>query len=130
MIGELLAPLFFIGDPAKRLYWACLFSALILASLVLSLEAKRFNFYEQLRRLFNPAYWLQRTCAIDVGYMFLHTALRDLVLPPLLGTHLSSPLEPGLFLPSTLAHLNACGLLFFMLSTAYAIIFTFSASPL
>ena len=123
MIGELLAPLFFIGDPAKRLYWACLFSALILASLVLSLEAKQFNFYEQLRRLFNPAYWLQRTCAIDVGYMFLNNALRVLVLLPIIGSHLWLTLETGRFLQSELGDAPALGLPWFMIATLYAMTF-------
>ena len=123
MIGDLLSPLWFIADPAKRLYWVCILTSLLLASVVVTIETKRFDLNQQIRSLFNPEYWFQRSCAVDVGYMFLNNALRIAVLLPIIGSHLWFTLETGRFLQSELGDAPEIQLPWFMIASLYALTF-------
>ena len=123
MIGDFLSPLWFIADPAKRLYWVCILTSLLLASVVVTIETKRFDLSRQMRSLFNPEYWFQRTCAVDVGYMFLNNALRIAVLLPIIGSHLWFTLETGRFLQSELGDAPEVQLPWFMIASLYALTF-------
>ena len=123
MIGDFLSPLWFIADPAKRLYWVCILTSLLLASVVVTIQTKRFDLSWQVRSLFNPKYWFQRSCAVDVGYMFLNNALRIAVLLPIIGSHLWFTLETGRFLQSELGDAPEIQLPWFMIASLYALTF-------
>ena len=85
-------------EPAKRIYWVCLFSALILASIAVTLRSGRFEWRSQIRALFSISYWLRRSTAEDIGWMFVNNAIRGFVLVPLIGTHIVATLMIGRFL--------------------------------
>lgn len=97
-----LGPLAFPLDPAKRIFWGCLVSAALLASLAASIQAGRFDLKAQFKALFSRSYWLHASSAVDVSLMFLNHALRALLLVPLLGSHLAATLVVGRFLQRNL----------------------------
>ncbi len=76
-------------DPGQRLYWLFILSALLLASITVSLQQRRFNLRAQLAALFNRHYWFNRSTATDAGLLLLNGVLRVLILLPLLGSHLA-----------------------------------------
>ena len=123
LIRELLSPLYFVVDPAKRFYWVCLLSSLLLASAVVSLEAKKFDLGSQIRGFFNLRYWFQKTCAIDVGYMFFNNAVRVSLLLPIIGSHLWFTLEMGRFLQAELGDAPDLQLPWFFIAAFYGITF-------
>ena len=122
-VRELLSPIYFVFDPAKRFYWGCLLSSLLLASAVVSLEARKFDLVGQARRFFNLSYWFQKTCAIDVGYMFLNNGVRVSLLLPIIGSHLWFTLETGRFLQGELGDAPDLHLPWFLIASLYGITF-------
>lgn len=98
MFIDLLNPFVFPLDPAKRIYWGCLLSSLLLASLVTAFYAGRFDIRQQLAKLFDRHYWFNRSTVTDIGLMFLNNAIRGLLLVPALGSRLVATLVVGRFL--------------------------------
>lgn len=98
MLADLLEPSSFVLDPTKRIYWGCLLSSLLLASAVTALRARRFDLRQQIKSLFNRAYWLNRSSLTDVCLMFVNNAVRVLVLVPLVGSQLIATLVVGRYL--------------------------------
>ena len=66
MLELLTAPAEKFIDPSERVFWGYLLSALVIASVVVAYQERRFNPLDQLRRLFNPKYWLSSSSLYDI----------------------------------------------------------------
>ena len=116
-----LGPLAFPLEPAKRIFWGCLLSAALLASLAASLQAGRFDLKAQFKALFSRSYWLHASSAVDVSLMFLNHALRAFLLVPLLGSHLAATLLVGRFLQRNLGDAPQLDLPWVAIATSYSV---------
>ena len=123
MWDALLEPLTAPLDPSKRLFWGCLLSSLLLASVAVTLQARRFDLRAQLASLFDRRYWLTTSTLEDIGFLFLNNAIRVLVLVPILGSHLAMTLITGRFLQAHLGDAPAWELPWFAIATIYALCF-------
>lgn len=119
----LLAPLSAPLDPSKRLFWGCLLSSLVLASVAVTVHSRRFDLRAQLRALFDRHYWLNRSTLQDVGLMFLNSTIRVLVLVPIVGSHLALTLATGRFLQANLGDAPSLALPWFAIATVYGLTF-------
>ena len=119
----LLAPLSVPLDPSKRLFWGCMLSSLLLASVAVTIHSRRFDLREQLRALFDRHYWLNRSTLQDVGLLFLNNAIRMLVLVPIVGSHLALTLATGRFLQANLGDAPSLELPWFAIATIYGLAF-------
>lgn len=100
---ELIAtPAGFFFDAGKRVYWLYLLSALVIASLVVTVQAGKFDLKNQLSSLFNPTYWFAKSSLYDVFLMLVNNALRLLLLVPLFGSHIALTIYVGSFLQDSL----------------------------
>ena len=120
-LAAALEPLAFPLDPAKRVFWGCLISAALLASLAVTVEARRFDLKAQLRAVFDRGYWLHGSTAVDVSLMFLNHTLRVLLLVPLLGSHLAATLVVGRFLQRNLGDAPELDLPWLAIATIYSV---------
>ncbi len=123
LADALLGPFGYFADPAKRLFWGCLLSSLLLASLVVSIRARRFSLRDQLRRLFDRRYWLTVSTLQDTGLLFLNNAIRVLVFVPIVGSHLALTLATGRFLQSSFGDAPTLALPWFAIATVYGLCF-------
>ena len=119
----LLEPLLAPADPSKRLFWGCLLSALVLASTAVTVQTGRFDLRAQLRRLFDPRYWLTTSTLTDLGLLFLNNAIRVLILAPVVGSHLALTLATGRFLQANLGDAPTVYMPGFVIATLYAVCF-------
>ena len=120
-LAAALGPLAFPLDPAKRVFWGCLVSAALLASVAAALQAGRFDLKAQLKALFSRSYWLHASSAVDVSLLFLNHALRALLLVPLLGSHLAATLVVGRFLQRNLGDAPELDLPWLAIATIYSV---------
>ena len=97
---ELLAPIAWVDDPARRIYWMALAAALVAASVATAFSVRRFDPAAQLAALLNRRYWLHASSALDVGLMFANHVVRVLLLVPLFGSHLMLAIGVGGWLQS------------------------------
>ena len=118
---DLLQPLTFPLDPAKRIYWACLLTSLVLASLVVTLRTHRFDPREQLRSLFDRRYWMHRGALVDVGLLFLNNGVRMLVLIPFVGGQLGATLVVGRFLQTHVGDVPPTNLPWLVIAVIYSV---------
>lgn len=116
-----LGPLAFPLDPAKRVFWGCLVSAALLASLAVSIQAGRLDVRAQFKALFDRSYWLHASSAVDVSLMFFNHFLRVLLLVPLLGSHLAATLVVGRFLQRNLGDAPELDLPWLAIATIYSV---------
>ena len=128
-LEAVLGPLAFPLDPAKRVFWGCLASAALLASLAVSIQAGRFDVRAQVKALFDRGYWLHASSAVDVALMFCNHLLRVLLLVPLLGGHLAATLVVGRFLQRSLGDAPELDLPWLAIATIYSVA-TFVAQDL
>ncbi len=123
VVDLLVAPLQFFLEPSKRLYWACLLSSLVCASIAVTWTTKKFDLADQLKALLSKDYWLTKSTAVDVFYMFTNNAIRVLLLLPLVGSHLWFTLATGRFLQSNLGDAPEITLPAWLIASLYAIVF-------
>ena len=123
MLTDLLNPALFPLDPAKRIYWGCLLSSLLLASLVTAWRAGRLDLKNQLRHLFDRHYWINKSSLMDVSLMFVNNALRVLILIPALGSRLLATLVVGRFLQSQLGDAPSIELPWLAIATIFSVTF-------
>lgn len=119
----LLEPLSAPLDPSKRLFWGCLLSSLVLASVAVAIHSGKFDLRAQLRALFDREYWLNRSTLQDVGLLFLNNAIRVLVLVPIAGSHLAMTLATGRFLQANLGDAPTLDIPWFAVATIYGLTF-------
>ena len=87
MLELLTAPAEKFIDPSERVFWGYMLSALVIASLVVAHQERRFNPLDQLRRLFNPKYWLSRSSLYDMFLLTFNTIMRLTLIIPFFGSH-------------------------------------------
>ena len=119
----LLAPLLFVFDPAKRLFWGCLLSSILLASIAVTWTTGKFDIRAQLGSLFDRSYWLNRSTATDLYYLFLNNGIRLLILVPIIGSHLWFTLATGRFLQSNFGDAPEVSLPAWAIASLYALVF-------
>ena len=59
VVDLFVAPLLFFLEPSKRLYWGCLLSSLVCASIAVTWTTKKFDLADQLKALLSKGYWLR-----------------------------------------------------------------------
>ncbi|WP_284285571.1 sterol desaturase family protein [Marinibactrum halimedae] len=97
----LLTPFSYFIEPSKRLFWLFLISALVMASLSVTIQSKKFDLIQQLKSLLNRRYWLNISTATDVFYVFINNTVRLLLITPLIGSHLAATIFFGSLLQTT-----------------------------
>ena len=119
----LFEPFSYLLSPSKRVYWVFLLSALILASVVVAIQHKRFCIRAQLHALFNRGYWFNTSTAVDVVCLFTNNTIRVLLIVPLLGSHLAATIFVGSFLQSTLGDAPDIALSMLAVGVLYTVVF-------
>ena len=121
---ELIAtPAGFFVDAGKRVYWLYLLSALVIASIVVSIQSRKFDLKSQLASLFNPRYWFAKSSLYDVYLMMVNNALRILLLIPLFGSHLALTIWVGSSLQDSLGDAPAMQLNWFAIALLFTLTF-------
>ena len=123
MLTDLLNPLVFPLDPAKRIWWGCLLSSLVLASIITAIRVGRVDLKDQLRQLFDKHYWLTKSSAVDISLMFANNAIRVLVLVPAVGGRLAGTLLVGGFLQSQLGDAPSVDLPWIVIGAIFSLSF-------
>ena len=123
LLNALMSPLFMPTDPGRRLFWLFILSAVILASITVSLQQKRFDLAAQCRALLNPQYWFNRSTAVDYSLLIGNNVLRLLLLVPLLGGHLAGTIAVGSWLQETLGDPPSLTLPLAAIAISYTLLF-------
>lgn len=127
MQAELLelitTPAGFFLDAGKRVYWLYLLSALVIASIVITVQSGKFDLKNQLSSFFNPKYWFAKSSLYDVYLMLFNNALRILLLIPLFGSHLALTIYIGSFLQDTVGDAPVIQLNWFVIALIFTITF-------
>ena len=123
MLDLLVAPAEKFLDPSERVFWGYMLSALVIASIVVSYQEKRFRPIEQLQRLFNPKYWLSRSSLYDVFLMIFNTFMRLTLLIPFFGSHLVVTVLVGGFLQENLGDAPRLDMSWFWIASFFSICF-------
>ena len=101
-IETFLAPLQFLLDPGKRIYWLYLLTALLAASAIISFHHGGFKPKEQLKALFDTRYWFHQSSLLDVVLLFVNSLMRITILVPFFGSRLVATILVGSFLQSNI----------------------------
>lgn len=101
MLEVLTAPADFFMDAGKRVYWLYLLSALVVASLAVSIQEGRFDPAGQVKKLFDRRYWFARSSIFDVYLMLINSIVKISLLMPLFGSHLAATILVGAFFQDT-----------------------------
>jgi len=123
LLDLLVAPAEKFLDPSERVFWGYMLSALVIASIVVSYQEKRFRPIEQLQRLFNPKYWLSRSSLYDVFLMIFNTFMRLTLLIPFFGSHLVVTVLVGGFLQENLGDAPRLDMSWFWIASFFSICF-------
>ena len=121
--NALLAPAHYVLEPGRRLFWVFLLSALMLASLVVTWQQRRFDLKGQIKALCNRHYWWQRSTAEDVGWLTANSLIRGLLLVPLLGSHLAATIVVGSALQTTFGDAPELNWSLFWIGAGYTLVF-------
>jgi sterol desaturase/sphingolipid hydroxylase (fatty acid hydroxylase superfamily) len=116
-------PVGFFLDAGKRVYWLYLLSALVIASLVVTVQAGKFDLKNQLASLFNPKYWFAKSSLYDVYLMLINNALRILLLVPLFGSHLALTIYVGSFFQDNFGDAPVIHLNWFIIALIFSLTF-------
>lgn len=123
-ILELLAaPVGFIFDSAKRVYWLYLLSALLIASCAVAWQSGRLQPVVQLKSLFNSNYWFSKSTFLDYFLMFFNNGLRIFLLVPLFGSHLLLTIMVGSFLQDTIGDAPDLAIGWFFIALSFSTVF-------
>lgn len=81
--GTAIEPLFFLGEPQKRIYWLYLLSAAMLA--IAAGILKNVPVANTLKRLLSPTLWFSRSSKVDVQWMLLNNIAHAFLIVPVIG---------------------------------------------
>ena len=123
VLADLAAPLTYIFDPSRRIFWASILSSLLLASIVVALQTKKWDPLTQAKALFNKKYWLTKSSGQDVGLLFLNNGIKVLLIIPLFGSHLWATIYVGRFLQSNFGDAPTLIVPGFIVGLVYALVF-------
>ena len=123
MLELLTAPAEKFLDPAERVFWGYLLSALVIASVVVSYQERRFKPLEQLQRLFNPRYWFSKSSLYDMFLMTFNTFMRLTLLIPFFGSHVVVTVLVGGFLQEHVGDAPDMNLSWVWIATLFSLCF-------
>ena len=123
VLADLAAPLTYIFDPSRRIFWASILSSLLLASIVVAFQTKKWDPLSQAKALFNRKYWLTKSSGQDVGLLFLNNGIKALLIIPLFGSHLWATIYVGRFLQSTFGDAPTLEVPGVIVGLVYALVF-------
>lgn len=123
LLTALTSPLLIPTDPGRRLFWLFILSALVMASITVSLQQRRFSPTSQCRALFNWRYWFNRSTGTDYALLVGNTLLKGLLLVPLLGSHLAGTIAVGSWLQAHFGDAPSLPLSLAGIAIAYTLIF-------
>lgn len=123
MLEFLSAPAAKFIDPSERVFWGYMLSALVIASVAISVQEKHFNLVGQLKRLFNPKYWLSQSSLFDVFLMIFNSSMRLMLLVPFFGSHLVVTVLVGGFLQENLGDAPRLDMSWFWIASFFSICF-------
>ena len=123
LLDLVTAPVEFVFDSAKRVYWLYLLSALLIASYVVAKQAGKWQPREQLKSLFNGKYWFAKSSLLDYFLMFFNNAMRVLLLLPLFGSHLMLTILVGSFLQDNLGDAPELEMSWFFIALLFSTVF-------
>ena len=123
VLADLAAPLTYVFDPSRRIFWASILSSLVLASVAVAVQNKKWDLLTQAKRLFSKNYWFTRSSGQDVGLLFLNNGIKALLIIPLFGSHLWATIYVGRFLQSTFGDAPTFLVPAIIISLSYAIVF-------
>tara|TARA_B100001057_G_scaffold104163_1_gene101605 strand:+ start:4701 stop:5606 length:906 start_codon:yes stop_codon:yes gene_type:complete len=110
MFDHLLEPLSYVLDPSKRVFWAYVVGALIVACVVTARAQGYLDIAAQLRSLFSGRYWFNRSTSLDYLLLFVNGTIRTLLIIPVLGSHLAGAFVVASFLQRNVADPAVTGL--------------------
>ena len=124
VVLELIAaPVGFIFDSAKRVYWLYLLSALLIASCAVAWQSGRLQPIVQLKSLLNSKYWFSKSTSLDYFLMFFNNGMRVFLLVPLFGSHLVLTIIVGSFLQDTLGDAPDLDVEWFFIALLFSTVF-------
>ena len=124
VVLELLtAPVGFIFDSAKRVYWLYLLSALLIASCAVAWQSGKLQPMVQLKSLLNSNYWFSKSTSLDYFLMFFNNGMRVFLLVPLFGSHLVLTIIVGSFLQDTLGDAPDLDVGWFFIALLFSTVF-------
>jgi sterol desaturase/sphingolipid hydroxylase (fatty acid hydroxylase superfamily) len=119
----LIAPADFFMDAGKRVYWLYLLSALVVASVAVSIQEGRFDPAGQLKKLFDSRYWFARSSIFDVCLMLINSIVKISLLIPLFGSHLAATILVGAFFQDTFGDAPQFELGWFWIGVLFSTVF-------
>lgn len=123
LLNTVMSPLLMPTDPGRRLFWLFILSALLLASIAVSLQQKRFDPVAQCRALLNRRYWFNRSTITDYSLLIGNNLLRALLIVPLLGGHLAGTIAVGSWLQTSLGDPPSLALPLTVIAISYTLLF-------
>ena len=119
----LTAPVGFIFDSAKRVYWLYLLSALLTASCAVAWQSGRLQPMVQLKSLLNSNYWFSKSTSLDYFLMFFNNGMRVFLLVPLFGSHLVLTIMVGSSLQDTVGDAPDLNMGWFFIALLFSTVF-------
>ncbi len=119
----LSAPLFFVTEPSRRIYWLFLLSSFLLAFVAYYLNYRRFDITDVIKSIFSPKYWFNKSSATDVFYLSFNSILRISLLIPLFGSHLWATIFVARFLQGNFDNAPELDLPFWTIMVLYTCVF-------
>ena len=119
----LTAPVGFIFDSAKRVYWLYLLSALLIASCAVAWQSGKLQPMVQLKSLLNSNYWFSKSTSLDYFLMFFNNGMRVFLLVPLFGSHLVLTIMVGSFLQDTVGDAPDLNMGWFFIALLFSTVF-------
>lgn len=123
LLDALATPFSYFLEASRRLYWPFILSALVIASIVVSVRQGKFDLNYQLSQLFNRRYWFNQSTAVDVALLFTNSTLRLVLLLPLLGSHLAATIFFGDLLQSNFGDAPPIALPMLLIGIIYTLTF-------
>lgn len=120
--GALFAPVSYLIEPSKRLFWVFLLSACLLAVATVYTQ-QRLAVGAQIKALLNRHYWFNASTKIDYLLLFVNNVLRVLLVVPLLGGHLAATILVGRFLQNHLGDAPVIEIPYVLVGLLFTIIF-------
>ena len=111
------------ADPSRRVFWLFLVSALVMASIAVTLREKRFDLRYQISQLFSRKYWLHPSNAKDLGLLLFNSSLKILFIVPLFGSYFVGAIAFGTLLQQQLGDAPVLQVSMLTIAIAYTLIF-------
>lgn len=89
ILQSILTPLSYPFDPARRVFWICIISSLLLAAVVYVRTSKTPSWVGFWRGLGSPSIWLHPSALLDYRLVFINAGIKAMVIAPILVSKLA-----------------------------------------